>query len=243
MTFKVYTYPKFGDLCICYGIIKEFAKQYEKVDCYSDVIDLNTFNTNKRLYTSLKNVELRPELYDKEKINANHCIAHTKYWLDTIQPWFDDRSMLPPKWYNITWMFDRQWYLNAEVSFNLKWDNFFFERDLNKEKEVFYDIIGLKDNEEFIFLHEDPSRDYNIKREYINPNIRLIEFFKLSSVNILDILYTVEKAKEVHTFNTGTLTFIDLMNIKHKKLYYHKYLRPWIFEQPTLRLNWITIEK
>jgi hypothetical protein len=102
--------------------------------------------------------------------------------------------------------------------------------------------LGLKDNEEFIFLHDDPSRNYNIKRKYIDSNVKLIELNKLQYINILDTLYIVEKAKEVHVFNTGFLEFIDQMNIKHDNLCYHRYIRPMPFEQPILRLNWNIID-
>jgi len=246
--FRIFTYHGFGDHCICYGIIKEFAKIYEKIECYSDrtfsgVYDIRTFNSAKRLYSTLKNVELMPEPYVEETHCAHHSIAGTPYWFEKVGGWIKDTSLPPPDWFDESWIFDRQWYFNACLPFNFKWDNFYFERNLIKEKEVFYDVLGLKDNEEFIFLHEDPARKYYIKREYINPNIKLIEFDKLLDINILDILYTVEKAKEVHTYNTSTLTFIDLMNINHNNINYHKYVRPWIFEQPGLHLNWKIIDK
>jgi hypothetical protein len=243
--FKIYTYPKFGDYCVSFGIVSEFAKHYDKVECYTDRNLLNNeelYETNKRLYSGLKNVELIWQSYLEERDKADHAIGNTKHWYDTLFPWFQDPSLSLPYWFSENWIFDRQWYLNALVPYHLKWDNFYFERDLNKEKEVFYDVLGLKDGEEFIFLHEDPTRNIYLKKEYINPNIKLIEFYKLTEVNILDILYTVEKAKEVHTFNTGLLSFIDLMNIKHNNLNYHKYIRPEIWDQPGLRLNWNVLE-
>jgi len=235
---KVYTYHGFGDQCICYGILKEFAKRYNEVKVYSDVMNKNTFNSITRLYSSLKNVELIDEVYKEEIHAADHKIAHTKYWFDKVLPWYQDPSLPPPEWFKDDWWFDRQWYLNASLPFNLKWDNFYFERDLNKEKEVFYDILGLKDNQEFLFFHEDPVRNYNINKKHLNANIKWIDFFNYQDISILDILYTIEHAKEVHTFNTSTLTFIDLMNIQHPALYYHMYVRPSIFDSINLRLPW-----
>lgn len=238
MNLKVYTYPKFGDHCVAFGIIKEFSKLHDKILCYSDLMDDNTFETNKRLFQSMKNVEVIKEPYNENICVRDFGIANTPGWFEKCMPWILDHSLPLPDWFNENWIFDRQWYMNAEVPFEKKWDNFFFERDMAKEKIVFYDILGLKDNEEFIFLQEDPSRNFYLNSAYINKDIKHIEFHNHKDINILDILYTVEKAKEVHTYNTGLATFIDLMNINHPNLYYHKYIRPWAFDQPAMRLNW-----
>jgi len=245
MSFVVYSYPGFGDFCIAFGIVREYAKWNDKILYYTDSYGVNEerHKIRKRLYQSLKNVEIMPDVYDKSKHGLDLGIAHMKPWFDTVRPWQEDPTLPTPEWFNEDWYFDKILYKQMYIPFNLKWDNFYFERDLNKEKEVYYDQLGLKDGEEFIFMQQDPSRNMYIKSKYINTDYKVIEFNKRLDVNILDILYTVERAKEVHTFNTGLLTYIDLMNIKHDKLYYHRYIRPFIFLWPTLKLNWIILDE
>jgi hypothetical protein len=242
MPFKVYTYPKFGDHCIAFGIIKEFAKQHDTVYMYTDESPQSTRDTNRRLYSSIKNVELIDEPYVEEKHQRDWGLANTKPWIDAVKPWAEDPLLPAPDWYDDSWRFDVQWYMNASVPFHLKWDNFYFERDIKKEQEVYYDILGLKHNEEFIFWHEDLSRGYKLKRDNVPTDIRWIHFSDIQEVNILDILYTVERAKEIHTFNTGLAALIDLSQIYHPALFFHKYIRPMIFDQPILKLNWRIIE-
>ncbi len=248
MAFVVYSYVGFGDHLICYGIIKEFAKQHDKIEYRSDLMDPIVFKNCKRLFSNIPNVELIKEPIEIDITPLDHKIAHTRLWYTMFDPFLKDPSVpfacnIPqPEWYNQTWNFDYHWYLNANVPYNLKWDNFYFERDLEKEKEVYYDQLGLKDNEEFILMFEDTYRSYTINRNYINPNIKLIDLYNLRHISILDILYTVEKAKEFHTINTGILIYIDQMNIQHNKLYYHKYNRSCFWDQPGLRLNWKIID-
>ncbi len=242
MPFKVYTYPKFGDHCIAFGIIKEFAKQHDKILMYTDESPQSSRDTNRRLYSSIKNVELIDEPYIEEKHQKDWGLANTRAWIDAVKPWVENPLLPCPDWYNDNWRFDVQWYMNAAVPFHLKWRNFHFERNIKKEQEAYYDILGLKDNEEFIFWHEDKSRSLFLRTKDVPENIRWIHFSDFEYVNILDILYTIERAKEVHTFNTGLLTFIDLMNIRSNKLFYHKYIRPMVFDQPILKLNWIILE-
>jgi len=238
MPYKVYTYPKFGDHCIAYGIVKEFAKHHDKILMYTDKCTKELRDTNKRLYSSIKNVVLMDEPYNEEKHKKDWGIANTKAWQDKVKPWIDNPLLPAPTWYNDYWRFDNQWYMNASIPIIFKWKNFYFERDEKKEKEIFYDILKLKDNEDFIFWHEDPNRNWLLKRENVPTDIRWVYFSNLNDINILDILYTIEKAKEVHTFNTGFPHYIDYMNIQHKNLYFHKYIRPMVFEQPILKLNW-----
>ena len=78
MAFKVYTYPKFGDHCVAYGIVKEFAKQHEHIIMYTDACSTECRNTNKLLYSSLKNVTLSDELYVEELHKKDWGIANTK---------------------------------------------------------------------------------------------------------------------------------------------------------------------
>jgi hypothetical protein len=244
----VYSYCGLGDHLIAYGIIKEFSKQYDKIIYRSDLMNKMTFNNIVRIYSSIPNVEIIEEPIVEGVTPLDHCVAHTRIWFDSLNPWLKDPSVPyacntpAPEWFNEDWQFDKQWYMNAPVPFNLKWDNFYFERDLNKEKEVYYDKLGLKDNEEFIFMQDDLKRGHSINRQYIDNNYKLIDFFNLQEISMLDILYTVEQAKEVHVINSACLTFFDLMNLQHNNLNYHKYNRSCFWDQVSLRLNWKIIE-
>ena len=244
MAYNVYSYHKFGDHVVSYGIIKEFAKHHDVIHYWSDYQTDEMFETNKRLYKDIPNVELIRTPYHEPTLKAEHCIANTKMWFDAMRPWIEDKTgTLPlPEWFNESWIFDRQWYFNAGLPIEKKWENFTFERDFKKEREVFYDVLNLQDGEEFVFLHEDKARDYIIDRCMIDTkNVRVINFNDHPEINILDILYTVEKAKEVHVFNTGLLSFIDLMNIRHINLNYHQYIRSTEWDQPKLHLDWNVI--
>jgi len=247
--FVVYSYLGLGDHLICYGIVSEFAKWHKNIVYRSDLMSHSTYLNVVRVFSSIPNVEIIEEPVILNVTPLDHKIAHTKIWFDTLLPYLKDPSVpyacnMPiPDWYDESWNFDRQWYLNAGVPFYYKWDKFYFKRDLQKEKEVYYDQLGLKDGEEFIFMQDDPARNYTINREkYINPNIKLIDFFELQNISVLDILYTAERAKEIHVNNSVCLTFFDLMNIQHNNLNYHKYNRSCFWDQPALRLNWNIIE-
>jgi hypothetical protein len=221
------THYGFGDYVICYGLIKELSKKYNNIILFARPhrSDLHIDNI-KRLYNSIRNV----------RINTNNPILYKNVmylgWDKFAEVIKEDTSI----------SFAKYFYDQAGVPLNLLWDNFYFERDLKREKEIYYDRLGLKDNEEYVFLHDDPVRTFIINRKYINQDIRIIHLVELEDISILDTLYLIEKSKEVHMITTGLVAFADQMNIKHDNLNLHKYVRPMQYEQPILRLNWNIIE-
>lgn len=232
----LYTHTQFGDHCICYGLVKELSKKYYRVFLFTKKAFKNkdgSWNTRnihienvKRLYSTIKNVIVitdNPKDYDNVMV-----IGWDKFFNDV-------KSGKPV-------VFDKYFYEQANIPFNLKWDNFYIKRDLEKEKDIFYNILKLKDNEPFIFLQEDSTRKYIIDRKYANTNIKVLETSKMLDVSIMDLTYTIEKANEVHVINSSFLNFIDLAGIKNTNLFYHKYTRPKPYEQPSLRLPWKIIE-
>lgn len=255
MIISVYSYCGLGDHLVCYGIIKEWAKSYEKILYRSDYMTDLAFNNSLRVYSSIPNVELiRKPIIPVNGVSTevDWPIANTQEWFQKVGYWNDNPNENMPqelekekeKWY-----YDYQWYLHANVPFNLRWDNFFLERDMNKEKEIYYDVLGLKDNEIFAFIHEDTSRGfefypegYKMNMNYVSQNIKLVELQKIPDVNLLDLTYTLEKSSEIHSFNSGVAIFIDLMLKQHDKLFYHHYIRPQRFWRPTFKLNWKEIK-
>jgi hypothetical protein len=225
----LYTHNQLGDHFVCYGFVKELSSRYEKIFLYTKP-DQNHVKSVKRLYSNIPNVVVSPNI-----VMFNMRVECNSSWYTLTSKWYKnpldqdvDESLI----------FDRHWYNQVNVPFSKKWDNFKFERDIEKEKHIFYEVLKLKDDEPFIFLHEDPSRNFIINREHIKSDIKIIEASKLLDIEVFDLLYTIEKSLEVHVINSVFLTYIDLMGLNHSNLNYHKYTRNTAVEQPGLRLNW-----
>lgn len=237
---KLFTHYCMGDHLICYGFIKEFANKYDEI-LLTTKNDPRHVDNVKRLYSSIPNVTITTEFFELYDV----VILTDDEWFNKVRYWYQYPAPDIPWPYDDDMIFDRFWYKMAGVDFNKKWDNFYLKRNLDKEKEVYYDIIGLKDNEEFVFIHEDiynKTEDRTINRKYINSSIRVISITDYDNVSILDTTYVIEKSKEAHLINSSFRTFIDLMNINHNNLYYHKYTRSNPAEQVAVRLPWKIIE-
>lgn len=221
---KVCIHYGFGDYVVCYGLIKELAKEHDIILFAIPHRSKLHIDNIKRLYSSIENVYISDK--DPKLFTDVLYIGWDKFF-ETVEK--DPSANCIRYFYN-----------QVGVPLNKMWDNFYFKRDIKKEKEI-YNSLGLN-GEEYIFLHDDPTRDLVIDRKYLTPNLRIVHLIELENISILDVLYLVEKSKEVHVFNTGLVPFIELMNIKHNNLNYHKYLRPLYFEQPILKLKWNIIE-
>jgi hypothetical protein len=136
--------------------------------------------------------------------------------------------------------FDKGFYESANVPFEAKWDNFYFERDIEKEKDVFYNILGLKDNEEYVFIHQGSADNKNFLDKYIPQNIKIINPADYLQVGIFDFLYTIEHAKEVHVANSSFMNIIDCIQLNTDRLFLHSYARTDMGDNPNpaLKLNW-----
>ena len=222
MNLKLCPHYGFGDYVVCYGLVKELSGRYDNIILFVKPHRSHLQIDNvKRLYSSIKNVQINsddPSLYE-----------------DVFYLGWD-------KWQNVVdtnplAQFQEFFYSEFNIPLSLMWDNFYFKRDLKKEKEIYYSL-GLKDNTDYTFLHDDPGRNFVINRKYIRSDMIVIHLIEYPDISILDTLYLIEKAKEVHMTNTGLVSFVDQMNIKHDCLNFHKYTRPLEFEQPILKLNW-----
>lgn len=213
----------FGDYVICYGLVKELARRNDEVTLFAIPHRSRLHIENiKRLYASIPNVIISTD--------------NPKSYEDTVYIGWDKFFDAVLKGYNSP--FPNFFYEQAGVPLNLLWDNFFFERNITREKEVYYDILGLKDGEVYDFIHDDPSRGFIIRKEYVDPSVRIIRLSGIEDVSILDTLYLVEHSRALHTFPTGLVPFVDQMNIQHNNLNLHRYVRPKEYDQPILKLNW-----
>ena len=97
-----------------------------------------------------------------------------------------------------------------------EWQNYFrFERKLDKEDDLYYNVLGLKDDSEFAFinnLYNTDIRDsgYLSKDQFELPTVelRIIDGFTL-----FDWCKVIEKAKKIYTINTAINYLIDVLDI------------------------------
>jgi hypothetical protein len=224
---EVYIYPHLavGDQIIISGAVREIAKEkYDKVFLFAKI---RTEGTIKFLYRDNPNIEIiigtDPNWYQDYQLLNKYRDKNLKI----IGHDFLDRSNRTGK------SFDVLFYELAGIPFRCKWDSFYVERDLNREKEL---INKVNATGEYIFIHEDKSRNLCIDRSKL-PNCRIIEAFPTD--NIFDWMGVLEGAQEIHIIESAFSFLIESFEHWTQPLVAHRYARKLdVLNTPVYRRDW-----
>ena len=95
-------------------------------------------------------------------------------------------------------------------------DYFNFKRNKDKEDYLFYNILNLKDNEEFILVNRHYSSPPNTLFQELNfpLNVRSVEMKILEGFSVFDWCKVIEKASGIYTTDTCIILFLEKLNLK-----------------------------
>lgn len=214
----LYHHLGLGDHILCNGLVREMVKKYDSINLFCKTSNLTSVSS---MYHDLQDrltfiaVKGDPDVYDitnqlpsGEVINIGH----------RGNPWNErcDES------------FDVQFYKQAGLSINKKYNSFFIDRTGLPQ-------IPVPDGE-YIFVHEDKPRGYSIDWTKL-PDGKSISAIK-GDYPIFAYLPIIEKATEIHVIDSAFLCLIDCMLVRGKK-FLHKYARPTsTFETVSVTSDW-----
>jgi len=119
--------------------------------------------------------------------------------------------------------FDMNFYDQAGIDFNHRWDSFCAARNLDKELELF-ERLGCN-TEQYIFLHEDSARDFKINRDLLPENTRVVTpLSPTEGYFLVDYRLVIEKAYQIHVIESSFAAFIESIPIE-VPLFAHRYAR------------------
>ena len=98
-------------------------------------------------------------------------------------------------------------------------DYFMFERNTKKEDELYYDILGLKDDSEFVFINNLYNTDIR-DCELLSPenyDLLAVELKIIEGFTLFDWCKVLEKAKSVFTINTSINYLIDVLDTSYER--------------------------
>lgn len=225
----IYQHLGMGDHIACNGIIRQYVEKYDKVFLFSKPVNSKNVIRLFQDQPSIKVISMNEgDVKQFMKISPQNeylIIGHEKLHEELRR---DPNGR-----------FDQVFYKMANVPFEEKWNSFYFNRNLEEEKRVFYDELKLKDDSEFIFVHDDKERP--IPADRLPKGIKIVKPDR-RDISIFDFLYTIEKAKEVHCIDSSFLNLIDCMQLRDdENLYFHKYVKLHLVGEggtPTTKLKW-----
>lgn len=212
-TGAIYHHLGMGDTIICNAIINQYSTKFEKlfIFCKPHFYESVTF-----LYRTNPKVVIIPADDSQSKTIFQSIQTEYKLLLG-----FDELEKTQVK-YNLN--FDEAFYKIAGLSFDNRFDQFKLERD-NQREEKMFNILNVKKGE-YIFLHEDNTRLFRIKREHIkNKQLPILWPNPTLTGNIFDYCSIIENAAEVHVIDSSFKNLCETLDIKTNDLFYHCYFR------------------
>jgi hypothetical protein len=100
------------------------------------------------------------------------------------------------------------------------WKEYFkFERNFDKEDDLYYNVLGLKDDSEFVFINNLYNTDIR-DSELLSPenyDLPVVELKILEGFTLFDWCKVLERAKSVFTINTSINYLIDVLDTSYEK--------------------------
>jgi len=225
----IYHHLGLGDHIIANGMVRTIAKKYDKTYLFCKP---HNFPNVSFMYRDLPNLkiivmeDLGVQSFMTINPDNNYVIAgHAPFW-KILNSGHNKLKI------------DEIFYQLAGVPLENKWKEFYVRRNLEREKEVF-SKLGLKEDEKFIFVHDDKDRK-------ITKNLPGLKIVKPADrdLSLFDFLYTIEKAEEIHCINSSFFCLIDCIGIKKEKMFLHEYVRKDLNDDatPILGSNWTILK-
>jgi hypothetical protein len=225
----LYHHLGMGDHILCNGLVRHFAKLYKKTYVFAKP---NYAKNVLYMYRDNSNIKIIPFDDSDVKVFMNLNPDNNYLILGHTPDYFYRLDKLKE------FTFEEGFYKMAKIPIEYKWSKFYFERNLEKEKESFKKL-GLSEGEKYIFVHDDPKRQRIFKTKYIDKSLKAIHPSDHQDIGLFDFFYTIENAYEIHVHNSSFDSLIDCMEIKRDRMFYHRYARPDCPQVLSKNIDWI----
>ena len=214
-------HPGLGDNLICNGLFREFALKYENVI-------IPTYNyyvpTIKEMFGDVPGIKVLPvgNIYHVRFRQLLRGLSKTGIY-----------DILRLGGSNSNWRgdergstrFDEMFYRQAGLDFSTRWTSFVSPKPVESGQKIMQDL-GLSPGE-YIFLHEDVSRDFKVNRRYLNRDYPIFtpDLVK-GTVSFFDYYWLIRNAAEIHCIESSFSAFIESVDTGWGiKKFAHRYAR------------------
>jgi len=202
----IYHHLGFGDHIICNGLVRTLISETEY---YKMFVKSHNYESVKFMYRDLKNLDF---IIGDDSFAQNFLSENNIQSSDLISAGFYRHPNAKS--------FDESFYLQNNLDLSYRWKNFFVERDLNAEISLFKKF-GVREGE-YIFIHDDKSRGYEVdETKILNKNLKIIRPVLNYTNNIFDYCYLMENSIESHFIDSSLRLIFDSLHLRSTNIFYH----------------------
>lgn len=219
-----------GDHIICNAIVRHLAEE----DIVIVPVKRHYETSMKFMYSDDPRIKVAP--FDDDAETDRYCRFMAKEGLEVI--WNGNVGQAKKIWGKSGRQWDRRFYEQMNLDFNLRWDRFKLPKNSCDWKKLFHMRFPGVAPKNFIFLHHTSSTGVKkIRGDFIRNQYKFIPDTTFTD-NIFDYVELIENAREIHCINSSFLCLADSLNLKGK-LHFHASAQDLNFNSPTLKSNWI----
>jgi hypothetical protein len=214
-----------GDHIICNGLVRDI---YEKYDVLNFPVKGHNLNNVKAMFSDLENINFITVKDDSE------MLEHWKKFKSIFEfirlGCFEQTNFIRPGE-----SFCQSFYRQAGVPYERRWEKFHVPHNEEAENALAASIEG-----EFVFAHDDLSRNYKIKDNYLTNNVyRPKHTLGLeTSFTIFDYRKLLSNASQIHCMDSSFAAMIDhIPELFGKTKYMHRYIRQ-ASQNPIYKNGW-----
>lgn len=218
----IYHHLGLGDHIICNGLVRSLIQKDLEYTLFCRSRNLNSV---KSMYKDITNLSFM-EGCDNSINDFLSNIDNTKKILIGFQHAPD----------NYSW--DEYFYVQHNIPFNNRWDNFKINRNIKDEIELYNKLNP--DNSKYALVHNSGSDGVDrIDYSKINPDLKIIKVSPEHTNNIFNYLELIHKAQEIHCVESCFILLVDSLSTENKLVYHkrhnqrsvesyqHKLNKPW----------------
>ena len=235
-----------GDHVLCNALVRQLALKYNKIFLFTKI---HNFEAIKWMYRDLYNINILPIKNDHQACNyivdnEVHRLINIGMERNALKGLEFDQEFNNIIKYDYSDLldrlkFDHAFYAQLGFDFSLRWNGYYCERDLNREKRLF-ESLGLVPGQ-YVFVHDDPERGFVIGGDNIvNKSLMIFRPKPHYSHNIFDYSMILEIAAEIHCIDSSFKHLTESLGVSVKHLHHYVGLRgSHNSSMSSSRLNWI----
>jgi len=216
-----------GDMLLCLGLYRQLARISKKLTV---PVRNPYFKTMKHLLSDLKNVDvIEIPFMGRDGQGRRHemtvmrvmSIFYKLTGARIVKLGYLGQQFLKPE--NLI-RYDENFYRQANIPFNHRWDSFSFPRREIEEAEISRQLIPPTGK--YIFLHEDKSRGFTINRKLLPEGAQIVEPKEPSGeFFVTDYTSLILGASQIHVIESSFAALIEGLD-PEGGLFAHRYARP-----------------
>lgn len=220
-----------GDQIICNGLIRDVASRF--TDVYLPVKQHNVDNI-KDMLKDVSNINIVVVKDDQDMLRAHSL---TERFVDkTIR-----FGVFAAGFMKDVKTFDESFYKQAGVDYDNRWFKFHYVSNYEKQGKLLNKVFS-----DFIFVHDDSSRQLNVREDLLNKNYPIFrpdhKLGSESETTIFDYLSVLQEAKEIHCIDSSFACLVDhISSLYYKPKFLHRYVRKEN-HNPFYKNNWTIYE-